>query len=151
MAWPTNSRRPGTIGLMSIVRCSRRFPSRQRLKRTPPSDLLLMICPKVSETPSRLGQGPDYPQRASLFGSHPQGPIEADHLTVQHHVLTDVFDEGGEFRRPAEPGREWNRSAKRVLHILWHAAHHRRLENSGRDRHDADPVAGEFASERQGQ
>src|SRR3954464_11012807 len=99
MAWPTNSRQPGTIGLTSIVRYSRRFPSRQRLKQTPPSGLLLMICPKISETPSRLGQGPHNRQRAWLFGSHSQSPIEADHLTVQHHVLTDVFDEGGEFRR----------------------------------------------------
>jgi hypothetical protein len=31
-----------------------------------------------------------------------------------------------------------------------HACHHRRLENAGRDRHDADAVAGKLAGDRQG-
>ncbi len=88
--------------------------------------------------------------RARLLGLHANGAIEPDDFAIEHAVGEDGFDQGRVFLGPSQTLRKRHHLSQRRLHLGRHAHEHRRLENAGRDGHDADTVPREIARQRQG-
>ncbi len=59
--------------------------------------------------------------------------------------------EGGKFLRPAEARGKGHTCRERVLNILGHAGHHRRIEDARRNGDDANSEASELARGRERQ
>ncbi|MND80576.1 hypothetical protein D3C80_723490 [compost metagenome] len=86
-----------------------------------------------------------------LLGSHAQGAVKTDHLTVEHAVFNDVAGQRSVFLRAAQAWRERYSGRQRIAHFLGHASHHRGFENARCDGHHTDAEARQFTGRRQGQ
>src|SRR5262249_46850831 len=84
-----------------------------------------------------------------LLRRHPDRAVETNHLAVEHRVADDLTHERRELRGPPETRRKRHRLAERFGDFRRYLAHHRRLEDARRDRHDADSVARQLARDRQ--
>src|SRR5690606_8352734 len=87
----------------------------------------------------------------ALLRRQAQRAVEADGLAVQHRVVEDVAHQERVLLGAAEAAGERHRGGERGLRRLGQPAQHRRLEDAGGDRHDADAVAGELARRGQGE
>src|SRR5690606_19544648 len=99
----------------------------------PSPAISMMVMPASGPDPGAAGA-----LTSSLSRREADCTVEPDRFAVQHLVVDDVEGKGGIFGRLAQARREGHCRTERILHILRHARHHRRLENAWRNRHHAD-------------
>ncbi len=86
-----------------------------------------------------------------LPGRHAQSPVEADDLAIEHRILANMLYEGGILLRPTKARGKGHACRERILNILRHAGHHRRIEDARRNGDDANSETRELARGRKRQ
>src|SRR5687767_7162240 len=80
-----------------------------------------------------------------LFRRHSQRAVQANHFAVEHFIFEDMFGKRSEFRGVSQSRWKRNLLAEHFFDVFRKPRQKRGIEQSRRDRYNADPGARQVA------